>query len=341
MMTMPQLSVIVPAYNARETLKRCLDSILGQSFRDLELIVVDDGSTDETPRICDEYAAADERVRVLHQPNGGVSRARNAGIDAARGERLAFVDADDHLLPEAYETMLRALEETGAETVLCNFLAEAPDGTLSEYGAHVPGGFYDAGAARELIVHSLLCDRLQASFNGFIWCYLFDLAKVRAAGLRFSGAYLEDEIFLIDYFGGGSSLAVVDEALYRYCLNPASVTRRYLPGYSETFRRSFAAKRELVRKHGLSVTPDWEYTTLWAGLLIAVGNEFAPGNPAGFGGKVKGLKAICREPDYARAIREHKPTGMGRNKTLVAALVRARAYGLLAALYAVKNRNRG
>ena len=118
MMTMPQLSVIVPAYNARETLKRCLDSILGQSFRDLELIVVDDGSTDETPRICDEYAAADERVRVLHQPNGGVSRARNAGIDAARGERLAFVDADDHLLPEAYETMLRALEATGAETVL-------------------------------------------------------------------------------------------------------------------------------------------------------------------------------------------------------------------------------
>lgn len=337
---MPKISVIVPAYNAQACMEKCMDSILNQTFRDLELILVDDGSTDETPAIADAYAAADPRVKVIHQPNGGVSAARNTALDAATGELIAFVDTDDYLMPEAYEQMLSVMEKHQTGAALCNFLAEAPDGTLSSYGAHIPGGFYDVKAAERLIVYSLLCERMEAGFNGFVWCYLLERRVIEEAHIRFTGAYLEDELFLIEYFAIGSTLAVTDQQLYRYSLNPASVTRRYLKNYVQTFDTSFEIKKQLVEKYRIAVAKDWKETTLWAGLFIAIGNEFAPGNPDGPAQRRKNLRSLCTQESFAEAVKSYKPSGMGRRKALVAALVRARQYRLLAALYEIKNRNR-
>ena len=91
----PKISVIVPVYNVEKYLPRCIDSILSQTFTDFELLLIDDGSPDNCGKICDEYAAKDSRVRVFHKPNGGVSSARNLGLDNARGEWIAFIDSDD------------------------------------------------------------------------------------------------------------------------------------------------------------------------------------------------------------------------------------------------------
>ena len=337
---MPRISVIIPAYNAQTYLNKCVDSILNQSFKEFELIIVDDGSTDDTAKICDEYADRDRRVKVIHQKNGGVSRARNAGLAVASGELIAFVDADDYLVANAYEIMLGVMEKFNADTALCNFSAEAPDGSISPYGKHIDGGFYNAEQSKKLIVEPLLRDRLTAEFNGFIWCYLFDRKSIEKQGIRFTGAYLEDELFLIEYFSTGRTLAVTDESLYRYYLNPGSVTRRYLKNYEKTFETSFKLKKELIKKYKIEIPSDWEYSTLWAGLLIAVGNEFAPGNPADSTKKVKKLRELCRSGIFAPAVKKYKPKGMGRRKTVVATLIRARQYRLLAALYNAKNRNR-
>lgn len=100
---MPEISVIVPVYKAEAFLHRCVDSILAQTFTDFELILVDDGSPDGSGAICDEYAAKDARVRVIHQKNGGVSSARNAGLDTAKGNWISFVDSDDYVLPQYLE----------------------------------------------------------------------------------------------------------------------------------------------------------------------------------------------------------------------------------------------
>ena len=100
------LSIIVPVYNVEKLLPRCLDSILAQTYRNLEVILVDDGTKDNSDAICDEYAAKDSRIKVIHKENGGLSSARNAGIDIARGEYLGFVDSDDWIEPEMYETLL-------------------------------------------------------------------------------------------------------------------------------------------------------------------------------------------------------------------------------------------
>ena len=111
----PLVSIIVPVYNVKPYLNRCVDSLLGQSYQNMELLLVDDGSTDGSEALCDEYAAQDVRVRVLHKKNGGLSDARNAGVDAAKGEYLSFVDGDDWVSPYYIENLYRALEQAGAD----------------------------------------------------------------------------------------------------------------------------------------------------------------------------------------------------------------------------------
>ena len=105
-----QISVIVPVYNVEGYLARCVDSILGQTYENLEVILVDDGSRDGSGALCDAFAQQDHRVKVIHKPNGGLSSARNTGIDAAQGEYLAFVDSDDWLEPDAYAQMLERMK---------------------------------------------------------------------------------------------------------------------------------------------------------------------------------------------------------------------------------------
>ena len=111
---MAYVSVIVPVYNAGTYLNKCIESVLGQTFRDLELILVDDGSTDGSGRVCDEYAAKDGRIRVLHRENGGSSAARNAGIEASTGDFLSFIDSDDHVSPDFLETMVAHVDGQGS-----------------------------------------------------------------------------------------------------------------------------------------------------------------------------------------------------------------------------------
>lgn len=112
------ISVIVPVYNVEEYLARCVDSVLAQTYSNLEVILVDDGAKDSSGRICDEFAQKDPRVRVVHKENGGLSSARNAGIDIARGEFLEFVDSDDWLEPDAVESMLRLAQSHQVELVV-------------------------------------------------------------------------------------------------------------------------------------------------------------------------------------------------------------------------------
>ena len=126
----PLLSIIVPVYNVERYLPKCIDSILAQTFTDFELILVEDGSPDNCPALCDAAAAKDARIRVIHQKNGGLSAARNAGLDAARGEWIGFVDSDDYIAPEMYEVLYQAVQSTGADLALCDYAEVDETGAL-------------------------------------------------------------------------------------------------------------------------------------------------------------------------------------------------------------------
>ena len=121
------VSVIIPAYNIEDYIGRCLDSIISQTYKNLEIIVVDDGSRDYTGEILDNYAKKDRRIKVIHKENGGVSSARNKGIEAAEGDYIGFIDGDDLIEPGMYKTLVDLLEEENADIAHCGYQMVFPD----------------------------------------------------------------------------------------------------------------------------------------------------------------------------------------------------------------------
>ncbi len=337
---MPRVSIIMPAYNASAFLQQSVASVVSQTFSDWELIIVDDGSTDGTADLADSLAVSDSRIRVIHQSNSGVSYARNSGIAAASGDFIAFLDADDAYRPEFLAELFSAATENNADCAACGHLRLYPDGKTEEEPFPLPYGVCFEEDILNGVIIPLLSDRLSADlFNGFVWRYLFDRKKIVDNELSFTGAYLEDELFLIEYFSLPSVIAISGKNLYLYTQNPASATRRYMPDCVQTFLTSLRVKRELVERFDIPVPSWWERNTAWAGLLIAIGNIFAHGNPASFGEKINQVKALMDIPVFADAVENYTPSGMNRNKTIVAKLCSARLYTLLGLLYKFKNRN--
>ena len=336
----PAISVIVPLYQAESFLKPCVESVLAQTFPDWELLLVNDGSTDRSAELCDAFAARDPRIRVFHQPsNAGVSAARNRGLRESRGTCIAFLDADDAFFPRTLYTLWNLRNRAGADTAGCAHWNVTPEG-----GAGVelllPAGVYGKEAVREKLTLPLFGERIRVPlFRGYLWRYLFSGEVIRRAGITFEGAYLEDELFLLEYFCESGSLAVTEEPLYRYLMNPASATRHYMADVTGILDRYMERKEDLARRYDLERDcPQWRDNSCWANLLIAIGNEYAHGNPKPVREREQAVKALCRRPEYAHAIREYPPTGMGRNKQLVAELVRRGWFRPLTWLYRVKNR---
>ena len=336
---MPAISVIVPVYQAEKLLPQCVESVLAQTFSDWELLLVDDGSRDGSPALCDHYAAKDPRIRAFHKLNGGVSSARNLGLEQAAGQSVAFLDADDALEPAALETLWYLRDKAGADSAGCAHYNVTPDGGQRKE-LLLPAGIYEPAGIREKILWPLTGERLQPPvFNGFVWRFLFDAAILRDNAITYEGAYLEDELFLMEYFANARRLAVTEQPLYRYLENPASATHRYMPDYPQVFARFLERKAAVVEKYGLSAArPQWRANTVWAGLLIAVGNEYAKSNPKPAREKQKTVEALCARPEFAKAIRELCPRGLGRNKQVVADLIGRGRFGTLTALYRLKNR---
>ena len=138
----PLLSVIVPVYNTKKYLRKCLDSILAQTYNDYELILVDDGSTDGSSEICDEYAQKSERVFVIHKENCGLLHTRKIGFNEARGEYISYIDSDDFIEPEMYEYMIKKLREHNADIAICNMTYDT-NGEREKFPDFTDGGFFD------------------------------------------------------------------------------------------------------------------------------------------------------------------------------------------------------
>ncbi len=336
---MPGISVIVPVYNAERYLKKCVESVRNQTFQDWELLLVDDGSKDGSRELCDECAASDDRVRVLRKKNGGVSSARNMGLREAKGEYIAFLDVDDRYEFRFLETLWSAREQAQADTAACAILNLFADGSKSVEPV-LPAGTYDRAEIREKIVNPLVGDRLcRQLFNGFAVRYLYSASIIRDNHIAFEGPYLEDELFLIEYFCHAEKLAVTEEPLYRYFQNPSSATHRYMPDFMKVFERIMERKEALVKQYGLEdARPLWRENSNWAGLVIAIGNEYARDNPKKLRERQRTVQEICRRPEMQRAIETMTPECPTANKQMVVNLVKKKHFFILTQMYRLKNR---
>ena len=210
----PLLSIIVPVYKVENYLPKCIDSILAQTFTDFELILVEDGSPDNCPALCDAAAEKDARVRVIHQKNGGLSAARNAGLDAARGAWVGFVDSDDYIAPEMYEVLYQAVQSTGADLALCDY-AEVDEAGAPCQSMHV------SLSEGELTGQELL-KRASGLMVQLAWNKLYRRAIFTQ--LRYPEGKLNEDLFLIpEVCLQIQKAVVVPKALYYYVQRGGSI----------------------------------------------------------------------------------------------------------------------
>lgn len=202
---MPKISVIVPVYNTEQYLHRCIDSILAQTFTDFELLLIDDGSKDSSGKICDEYAAKDSRVRVFHKENGGVSSARNLGLDNAQGDWISFVDSDDWIKPNYLECMITLSD---ADLVISSF--EIID-NIEKWDNHIENRTYHKKELKEFVSQYIYTATLCSP-----WCKLFKKKLVNTLRFNHCISFAEDTIFVFEYLCNTNIVQCIENYGYQY-----------------------------------------------------------------------------------------------------------------------------
>ncbi len=223
------VSIVVPVYNVEKYLRQCVNSLINQTYKDIEIILVDDGSKDGSGKICDEYAEKYDFIRVIHKENAGLGMARNTGMEAAKGDYVDFMDSDDYLKPNTVEMLVKALTESGADTCLggyCRFL-DGGDFTYS----YTPG--QNCYSAKEFFPRQMgsLPEKKDA-FRPSVTNALLDMSIIREHNLRFKSEreYIaEDLYFDIDYYLYSNKVCTADTDGYCYRVTEGSLTQKYNP----------------------------------------------------------------------------------------------------------------
>lgn len=214
------ISVILPVYNAEQYLHRCIDSILAQSYTDFELLLIDDGSKDASGAICDEYASKDTRVHVFHKENGGVSSARNLGLDNAQGEYITFCDADDYVTPDWLAAYSEAIEKN-VDLAIQGYYAIDGDNTVEK---NLPSCQGNTIVAKRQLITSLMSQGMY----GYLWVKIFRRAIIEEHAIRFDtqSTFREDEQLFSEYLEYTSSFIYTERVGYYYIVPPASKSYR-------------------------------------------------------------------------------------------------------------------
>jgi len=231
-----KVSIVVPIYKVEKYLDRCVESLVNQTYKNLEIVLVDDGSPDNCPAMCDEYAKADSRIKVVHKPNGGLPDARNAGMDVATGDYLLFVDSDDWIEPQTVSELTQIIEEQGVDFVTFRAVWDGrkgiPDGTPCTYekSRELGLGYYDkARIEREIYPRVLVTPDL---YFGPILSACFSIYRKKFLddnGIRFDAEikYSEDHVFSSRVAVFAKSFYVTDNCYYHYCFNGASISQSF------------------------------------------------------------------------------------------------------------------
>jgi len=211
------ISIIIPVYNAERYLQRCLNSVVGQTYKDLEIILVDDGSTDKSPEICDYYAKKDTRIKVIHKKNGGPSLAREAGIKIATGDYISFVDADDYIDEDMYKILVKETIK-GFDIVECGYRIVSTGGELIR----------EHKLKNTIISEAFNCALHYASqrnTTNFLWNKLYNIELLK--DIKFPKLYAgEDSCVLTQVYSKAKQVAIINDVLYNYVMTPDSLCRQ-------------------------------------------------------------------------------------------------------------------
>jgi glycosyltransferase involved in cell wall biosynthesis len=215
----PLISIIVPVYNVEKYLSKCLDSIVNQTYKNLEIILIDDGSTDNSGDICDEYANKDNRIKVIHKSNGGISDARNKGLDIAKGEYIGFVDSDDYIAEDMYEYLYNFVIENDLDVAMCAS-CNVYQGKII-YHKNFESIILDK---KEKIIENIFINPSGGSAVS-VWGKLFKYNVIKDIRFDF-GKTCEDVYFVLKWIENTNKFGRCDKAKYYYVQREGSITHQ-------------------------------------------------------------------------------------------------------------------
>lgn len=249
------VSIIVPVYNVEKYLEECLDAILNQTYRKLQIILVDDGSPDRSGKICDEYAEKDSRVIVIHKNNEGVSSARNDGLAHADGDYIGFVDADDIIAPEMYEELVKAMEQENVDFCMCGY-NDYVNGQLIPHEEPLPSGRCVQDEIRDKLLLPMIGTPLSrpacAAIMGSNCRVLYRNHIIKQNGIRFKKIKIaEDLLFHVEYMCKCTSAWVIPQCFYHYRLNTESATKSYKTHLYEELSEQHKLLKEVLMENSV------------------------------------------------------------------------------------------
>lgn len=346
---MPRISIIVPCYNVERYLEQCLDSLTGQTLRDIEIIMVDDGSPDGSGAICDRYAQKDDRVKVIHKVNGGVSAARNDGLAAATGEYVFFCDGDDWMPQDACELLWAEAEQTHADVIFGDIWRcwSSADEYMRLFAS--PFRSRDPAFIRELIrtnFYYTYCpsipetDRADGCYGG-PWNKIVKRKMLVEKGIRFDlrvkGIY-DDVIYSGYVLANAEQVAYIGKPVYCYRQVPSSMTRVFKKNILDINQAIFQSWEEFLE----SADPEGELRTAYLANVLrrldhAVGVYFVtPANPAPKRDRKRELAALVKLEPYRSAARNVERRRLSKRHKVLASMT---ARGWISGLWMVYSAN--
>lgn len=245
------VTIVIPIYNVEKFLNRCIQSIVSQTYEKLEILLVDDGSPDNCPSICDEWAKRDARIKVVHKQNEGLGMARNTGIDNASGDYICFFDSDDYVDSRIIERCVNNLIKKQSEIVTFGFSKVDSEGNI--YKSYIPSCEKNIFCGKE-ITDDFLPDFISYKKNSkyknlsiSAWASMYSLKLIRKLGWRFVSErkiISEDIYSLIELVANCQRISVIEESLYFYCENPTSLTKVYR---SDRYQKNVYFYRQIVK----------------------------------------------------------------------------------------------
>ena len=299
------ISIIVPVYNGEKFLKKCIDSIRSQTLENWQLLLIDDGSQDGSPQICDDYAAQDSRIQVVHKPNGGVSAARNDGLRLAQGKYIGFVDADDWILPDMYEKLVNQAEKTNADIVMCDAKTVYGNGreeldTITQLPQSVMLGRSD------------LSPELLLELAGATWRCIYRRELIHKMGLKYPVGihFSEDRVFNLYAMGYCDKLYYLKEAYYMRFINDESAVHSFHADYFERVKNAHEATQlALYTAWGGDKAYKRSYQQQFiGGAIAAINNYYYRTSTFSEQEKRLAVKKLCNDQQLRAAINE---TGYG------------------------------
>jgi len=244
------ISVIIPVYNSEKYLPKCVDSVLAQSFKNFEVILIDDGSTDYSGIICEEYSKRDNRVKAYCKPNGGVSSARNFGLCQASGEYITFVDADDWVESNLLECYYNTIRQSNADLIRCGYVREHNDSKKNVSINNVIT-FYDLAEVEELVESQKL--------YGYLWNSIYKRDLIKCLTFDESLSWCEDHIFSYEYLLKCKSVTIIPDCLYHYCVreNDSLSTKIEPISWTEATIRLTRLRIELSKRDKYKIQDLW------------------------------------------------------------------------------------